>query len=117
MAGTNPFLNASRFSKITQNPHTLAIFLSIATHKIRNYDQLVEDTKMDIADVAPLVRNLENGGFIEKNPGPLSSKFKLAFNGQLFAEQLKSSYPRVKELLGEESLIEPIKVEKTLYNF
>lgn len=98
---------------MTQNPNALAIFLSIARHKTRNYDQIVEDTKLDIADVAPLTRNLETGGFIEKNPGPLSSKFKLAFNRQLFAEQLKTSYPEVKELLGEKSLIEPIRIRRT----
>ena len=114
MAEINIFLNAGRFSKITQNPSTLAVFLSIAKHKTRNYDQLVEDTNFDLAEVAPLVKDLEIGGFIERNPGPLSSKFKLGFNGQLFAEQLKSSYLEVKELLGEESLIEPIVVEKRL---
>lgn len=112
MGEINLFLNASRFSKITENPNSLSIFLSIAKHKTRNYDELVEDTNLDLAEVAPLAKELVDGGFIEKNPGPLSSRFKLAFNGQLFAEQLKSAYPEVKELLGEESLIEPIKLKR-----
>ena len=110
MANINLFTNASRFSKVAQNSKAIAIFLSIASHKTRNYEQLIDDTNLDLADVAPIVRELEESKFIERNPNPLSNKFKLAFNGQLFAEQLKSSYPEIKELLGEESLIEPIKI-------
>lgn len=65
-----------------------------------------------MAEVAPLTKLLEKGNFIEKNPGPLSSNFRLAFNGQLFAEQLKTLYPEIRKLLGNKSLIKPIKIKK-----
>lgn len=112
MGSINIFSNARRFSEITENPKALVIFLSIAGKESRTYDELVEDTTLELADVAPLVKELELGKFIEPNPRPSSNKFRLALNGQLFAEQLKSIYPEVKELLGEKSLIRPIKAGK-----
>lgn len=114
MANVNLFLNASRFSKITQDPSALAVFISIASHENRSYEEIVEDTNLDLADVAPIVKTFEQVNYIEKNPGPLSRKFVLGFNGQLFAEQLKELYPEVKEIIGEKTLIRPIKVNRNL---
>src|SRR3989338_4852407 len=67
MDNINLFTNASRFSKVTQNSKAIAIFLSIASHKTRNYEQLIGDTNLDLADVAPIVRELEESMFIERN--------------------------------------------------
>ena len=84
------------------------VLLDVARHRIRNYDQLIEDTGLHLSVIAPLVKKLEDGNLIFKNPNPTSNKFRLSFNGQLIVEQLKSEYPGVKKLLGEGSLIEPI---------
>jgi len=47
------------------------------------------------------------GDFVVRNPNPKSQKFKLGINGQMFAEQLKITYPEVRELLGHKKIIEP----------
>ncbi len=112
MEEINPFTNAIRFSRIVQNSTALNILLRIAENKTRTYDELEQDMSLTLATIAPIVDDLEKGGFIEKNPNPLSRKFKLAFNGQLFLEQLKSEYSELRELLGEKSLIQPIKIKK-----
>ncbi len=109
----NIFTKANRFARIVEDPKAIAIFLSVAANKVRNYEQLIEDTGLDLADVAPLVKRLQEGGFIKPNPNILSNKFRLDLNGQLFAEQLKLDYPEVRELLGEESLIEPIVIKNS----
>ncbi len=107
----NIITKARRFSEVVENPKAISVFLSIAINKVRNYEQLYEDTGLELAELAPLVKRLQEGGFIKPNPNPLSNKFKLAFTGQLFAEQLKIDYPEIKELLGEQSLITPIKIK------
>ncbi len=112
MAEVNIFLKAREFSKIIENSNTLTVFLSIASNKFRSYDQLVTETRLDLAEVAKLTRELEEVKLIEKNPGPLSSKFKLAFNGQFLAEQLKTAYPELRDILGTESLIKPLRIGK-----
>ena len=38
MAKTNLFLSASRFAEITQDSSALAVFLSVASHKTRDYE-------------------------------------------------------------------------------
>ncbi|MBU0898944.1 MAG: hypothetical protein KKB03_03620 [Nanoarchaeota archaeon] len=96
------------FSYITTNKNSIKIFLSVAKHKKRGIDQLASDTKLGIDDINRIVKKLERGDLITRNPNPESQKFILGFNGQLFAEQLKNSYSEIKEFLGEESLIEPL---------
>jgi|SRR3989344_1956480 len=112
MGEINIFTKADRFSKIVEDPKSIAIFLSIAAKGVRNYEELIEDTGLDLAEVAPLVKRLQEGGFIKPNPNPLSHRFRLDFNGQLFAEQLKLEYPEVRDLVGEKSLIQPIIIKK-----
>lgn len=114
MEEINPFTNAIKFSRIVQNSTALNILLRIAENKTRSYEQLEQDTNLTLATIAPIVDELERGGFIEKNPNPSSRKFKLAFNGQLFVEKLRLEYSGVKELLGETSLISPIKIKREM---
>ena len=87
----------------------MMIFLTIAKNKVAEIEQIFSDTNLDIEDAGIPLKKLEEGDFIIKNPNPLSNKYKLGFNGQLFVEQLKIMYPEIKKELGEESSIEPLK--------
>lgn len=106
----NPYSKMDDFVHIASDSNAMKIFLLIAKKGVRQIQQIAKDTSMELKDVLNSIDMLEKGGFISRNPGPLSQKFRLGFNGQLFAEQLKVAYPEVKEYLGEKNLIEPIRV-------
>jgi len=105
----NPFSKMENFAEFATDKNMMKIFLLIAKNRRRYVNELVTDTGMMEREVICIVDKLESGNFIEKNPNPESRKYKLGFNGQLFAEQLKLTYPEIKEYLGNENLIEPIK--------
>ena len=105
----DPYCKMEHFVDIATNKNIMEVFLDIAKNRVRKLEELSEDTGLGLEDLAVSIRKLEDGDFIIKNPNPLSDKFKLGFNGQLFAEQLKIIYPDVREFLGKESLIEPLK--------
>jgi predicted transcriptional regulator len=109
MENDNMFLKIENFSNITTNPNTVKIFLIIAKNKVMHFDQIIDEANLSYKDVIDSTDKLEKGNFIIRNPSPTSQKFKLGFNGQLFAEQLKMNYPEIQNLLGKESLIEPLK--------
>lgn len=97
------------FDKIVTDTNSMTVFLTVAKKKSAYIDDLEEDTKLSLKDIAISLDKLENGDFVKKNPNPSSHKYVLGFNGQLFAEQLRSSYPEVKNLLGDEKIIQPLK--------
>ncbi len=110
MKTSNPFIKIREFSNIVDNPMNLSILLSIAKKSRRTYDQLIVDFNGDVKNVVDSIDTLQKSNLIEGNPNPLSKKFKLSFNGQLFAEQLKIEFPNVKDFLGNDSLIEPLHI-------
>lgn len=110
MKPKNPFIRIKEFSNLVDNPFNFSIFLSIAKNSIMTYPQLFQDFEGKMKEVSESIETLQRGGLVEGNPHPLSEKFKLSFNGQLFAEQLKIEFPNVKEFLGEQNLIEPLTV-------
>jgi len=109
MKPTNPFLKVREFSSIVDNPFNLSIFLSIAKNSRRTYTELMEEFNK-VKEVADSINILQKGDLIEGNPNPISERFKLSFNGQVFAEQLKTEFPEVKNLLGDENLIKPLSI-------
>lgn len=104
----NSFFRMLLFKEITTNSDVMAIFLSIGKSKKMTDEQIMDKTNLSANAVDLCLNKLENADFIERNPGKASRTFKLSFNGQLFAEQLKRMYPKVEELLGNKNLIEPI---------
>lgn len=108
METKNYFSKIDSFCDITTDRNSMATFLAIAKNKVRDFEQLSKDTGLSLKDILDSVDKLEKGDFITRNPNPLSQKFRLGFNGQLFAEQLKTSYSEIKEYLGSDSLIEPL---------
>jgi len=106
----NFFTKARKFSEVVKNPFNISIFLSIAKNSHITYKELLGNFKQKIQDVSLSIGILEEHNLIEKNPNPLSQKYKLSFNGQIFGEQLKREFPKVKEFLGDENLIEPLKL-------
>src|SRR3989338_9994117 len=98
------------FKKITTDKNSIKIILDIAKNNERFFDDICSDTGLEPEIVAEYLKGLEKGDFIMKNPGSLSKKYVLGFNGQIFAEQLKSEYFEVKKFLGDESLIRPLKI-------
>jgi DNA-binding MarR family transcriptional regulator len=104
----NPFSKMSEFVEVTTDKSSVMIFLSVAKNAPIMTPQLIEETGLGTAIVDASLNKLEQGDFIKRNPNPASNKFTLGFNGQLFAEQLRNTYPEVRSLLGEKQLIEPL---------
>lgn len=104
----NQFFCISTFDNVTRNPSAIKVFLTIAKNKTRTYSELKVDTGLAYREVVDIVDEFEKMNFVKRNPNHASNKFKLAFNGQLFAEQLKMNYIGAKDFLGEKSLIEPL---------
>ena len=76
--------------------------------KMVKIKDISEETNLALREVVNSTYKLEKEDFIVHNPNPLSQKFKLGFNGQIFAEQLKIEYPEIEKVLGKKSLIEPL---------
>jgi len=106
----NIFSKINSFSNITTDEKNICVFLSVAKNNTIKIEQLVKETKLELKDIVISLHKLEKGDFVEKNPSPLSEKYTLGFNGQLFAEQLKNMYPQVKSFLGDKKIIKPLKV-------
>jgi len=96
------------FTKMVEDPSTISILLNIAKNKRSKISELHRDLGIDTYDLIEKLKFLETNGFIEQNPHPkdLDKTYRLAFDGQLFAEQLKRGFPNVKAYLGEENLIQ-----------
>ncbi len=105
----NPYAKMEDFVSVVTDKNAMQIFLLIAKTHIRKIDQIIEDTSLDPKDVALSIDKLEKGNFIVRNPSLMSQKFRLGFNGQLFAEQLRIEFPEVRKLLGDRVIIEPIR--------
>lgn len=106
----NIFSKMENFARIAADKNALKIFLYIAKNNVRSIDQIFEDTSLDLKEIVLSLEKLERGDFIVRNPGPRSQKFRLGFNGQLFAEQLRFSYEEVDNYLGNRKIIEPLKI-------
>lgn len=109
MSQDNIFSKIENFDKIVTDNNSMTIFLTVAKRKIALIEELEQDTELSLKDIVISLDKLEQGDFVKKNPNPSSHRYKLGFNGQLFAEQLRDSYPEVRNLLGNERIIQPLK--------
>ncbi|MBI2543087.1 MAG: hypothetical protein HYW24_02795 [Candidatus Aenigmarchaeota archaeon] len=109
MSQDNIFSKIENFDKIVTDRNSMTIFLTVAKKKLVYIEELEQDTKLSLKDIVISLDKLEQGDFVKRNPNPSSHKYILGFNGQLFAEQLRNSYPEVKNLLGNEKIIQPLK--------
>ncbi len=103
--------NMTDFAKLLTDKIAIKIFLDIAKNDFRFFDNICEDTSLEPEDVATYLKKLEEVNLIEKNPGPVSKKYVLAFNGQIFAQKLQEEYPQVREFLGGKNFIRPLKLK------
>ncbi len=106
----NKYNYLNKFSTILRNEKALSILIDIATNPTRNYTELHNDLGYGLDVINTLVENLEMINLIERNPNPASQKYKLSFNGSLFIEQIRLLSPQINSVIGDDSIIKPIKV-------
>ncbi len=106
MVGEAPYFYLNNFSKVVRNPETISVFLDIAQSERKRISEIKDDLGIDTFELIPLLKLLQESGFIEENPHKQFDKvLKLTFSGKLFAEQLKRGFPQVKKVLGAENKI------------
>lgn len=95
----NWYKNVKVLSDILRDQNSMAVFLDIACNSKRDYSQLASDLNLDFSIIAPVVKHLEDAKLIERNPNPLSQKFKLSVTGILLLRQLKNLIPDLSAIL------------------
>ena len=108
MKNDNVFFKIDNFVELTTDKNAMMVFLIVAKNRIIKIEDISEETNLGRREIVNSTDKLEREDFIVRNPSRLSQKFKLGFNGQIFAEQLKIEYPEIEKLLGKKSLIEPL---------
>jgi hypothetical protein len=108
MKNNNVFSKIDNFIELTTDKNAMMVFLTVAKKRIIKIEDISEETNLGLREVVNSTDKLEKEDFIVHNPNPISQKFKLGFNGQIFAEQLKIEYPEIEKVLGKKSLIEPL---------
>jgi len=108
MKNNNVFSKIDNFIELTTDKNAMIVFLTVAKKGIIKIKDISEETNLGLREVVNSTYKLEKEDFIVHNPNPTSKKFKLVFNGQIFAEQLKIEYPEIEKVLGKKSLIEPL---------